>query len=73
MSTEVISQKLGTELESRRKWLINNKLSLHLGKTGTILFGSKRIKVIYNRNSDVFLIITHNCITVLFETLRTEY
>lgn len=28
---EVISQKLGKELESCSKWLINNKLSLHLG------------------------------------------
>lgn len=38
---EVISKKLGMELQSCSKWLIDNKLSLHLGKTGAILFGSK--------------------------------
>ena len=37
-----ISQVLGKELESCSKWLIDNKLSLHLGKTECILFGSKR-------------------------------
>ena len=29
------------ELQSVSQWLIDNKLSLHLGKTETILFGSK--------------------------------
>ena len=38
----VISGRLGQELESRSKWLEDNKLSLHLGKTESILFGSKR-------------------------------
>jgi hypothetical protein len=38
----VISEKLGTVLESCSSWLVDNKLSLHLGKTECILFGSKR-------------------------------
>ena len=40
--TEVIQHRLSKELESIREWLIDNKLSLHLGKTESILFGSKR-------------------------------
>ena len=36
-----IAESLSTELESCRQWLIDNKLSLHLGKTETILFGTK--------------------------------
>ena len=38
----MISERLGQELESCSKWLVDNKLSLHLGKTESILFGSKR-------------------------------
>ena len=38
----VIQQTLSSEIESVREWLIDNKLSLHLGKTESILFGSKR-------------------------------
>ena len=30
-----------TDLQIVGEWLIDNKLSLHLGKTGSILFGSK--------------------------------
>ena len=37
-----IADMLSKELESCRKWLMDNKLSLHLGKTESILFGSKR-------------------------------
>ena len=37
-----IAHKLGKVLESCSDWLIDNKLSLHLGKTECILFGSKR-------------------------------
>ena len=37
-----IAKELSKELESCRQWLIDNKLSLHLGKTEEILFGSKR-------------------------------
>merc|ERR1712055_388294 len=38
----VIADLLSNELKSCRDWLIDNKLSLHLGKTETILFGTKR-------------------------------
>jgi len=37
-----ITDMLSKELESCRKWLMENKLSLHLGKTESILFGSKK-------------------------------
>ena len=37
-----IEQTLSKELESIHEWLTENKLSLHLGKTESILFGSKR-------------------------------
>ena len=37
-----IANNLGKVLESRSDWLVANKLSLHLGKTDCILFGSKR-------------------------------
>ena len=37
-----ISNVLRDNLESCNKWLIENKLSLHMGKTEVILFGSKR-------------------------------
>ena len=37
-----IEDKLSDELESVSEWLSDNKLSLHLGKTEAILFGSKR-------------------------------
>ena len=39
---QVISDKLGLELEMCSKWLVDNKLSLHMGKTECIIFGSKR-------------------------------
>ena len=45
----VIAQTLSEELESCRNWLINNKLSLHLGKTESILFGTKnKLKTVSN-------------------------
>ena len=37
-----IEKTLSDELKSCRQWLIDNKLSLHLGKTEAILFGTKR-------------------------------
>ena len=40
--SQVISDKLGLELEMCGKWLVDNKLSLHMGKTECIIFGSKR-------------------------------
>ena len=36
------SYKNSQKLQNVRKWLIDNKLSLHLGKTKCILFGSKK-------------------------------
>ena len=45
----VISTKLGKEMESCSDWLIDNKLSLHLGKTECIIFGPKRkLKTVNN-------------------------
>ena len=39
---EVMSRKLSSKLESCSKWLVDNKLLLHLGKTECILFDSRR-------------------------------
>ena len=39
---EAVSKSLSSELENCNNWLIDNKLSLHVGKTECILFGSKR-------------------------------
>ena len=39
---DVIELKLRTAIETISDWLVDNKLSLHLGKTESILFGSKR-------------------------------
>ena len=36
-----VENSLQTDLQIVREWLIDNKLSLHLSKTGSILFGSK--------------------------------
>lgn len=36
-----IENKLSNDLNNVSHWLVNNKLSLHLGKTESILFGSK--------------------------------
>ena len=41
-NTQLIKKSISPELQAAREWLINNKLSLHLGKTESILFGSKR-------------------------------
>ena len=35
------SDKLGLELVMCSKWLVDNKLSLHMGKTECVIFGSK--------------------------------
>lgn len=45
----VIANTLGKELESCNNWMIDNKLSLHLGKTEAMIIGSKRkIKKVNN-------------------------
>ena len=37
----IVENVLQTDLQIVSEWLIDNKLSLHLGKTESILFGSK--------------------------------
>ena len=37
---KVIQETLGKELCALSSWLVDNKLSIHLGKTESILFGS---------------------------------
>ena len=37
-----IANHLSHELSMCKKWLVDNKLSLHVGKTECLLFGSKR-------------------------------
>ena len=37
-----IAEELSKELESCQQWLKDNKLSLHLGKTEAMIFGTKR-------------------------------
>ena len=49
---ESIASILSDNLKSCKNWLIDNKLSLHLGKTEAILFGTKR-KLNYNNNFQV--------------------
>ena len=39
---QYVADKPSKELESCRQWLVDNKLSLHLGKTEYVLFGSKK-------------------------------
>ncbi len=47
----VIKNRLGKELESCNTWMINNKLSLHLGKAEIMLVGSKtKLKNVDNFN-----------------------
>ena len=38
-----IEQVLSRELKAVNEWLEENRLSLHIGKTKSILFGSKRV------------------------------
>ena len=39
---QVIADRLSIELSNCKKWLVDNRLSLHIGKTESILFGTKR-------------------------------
>ena len=41
-SVSVIEENLGHELTLLSEWLVDNKLSIHLGKTESIIFGSKK-------------------------------
>ena len=76
---KVIANTLSFELNSCRQWLMDNKLSLHLGKTESILFGSKRKlrkitsfevkcnnEVIQNRHKDL---LSFNCRKTLCSAL----
>ena len=64
---ETISMKLGKALESCSDWLVDNKLSLHLGKTECIMFGpSRKLKAV-----DDFVIHCHGF--VVKSTDRVKY
>ncbi len=39
---EVVSNTLSREMETCKEWLIDNRLSLHVGKTEALLCGTKR-------------------------------
>ena len=39
---QIIADRLSTELSTCKRWLVDNRLSLHVGKTEALLFGSKR-------------------------------
>ena len=41
-SVSVIEETIGHELTFLSEWLVDNKLSIHLGKTENILFGSNK-------------------------------
>ena len=41
-SVDLLSSFLTRQLESCSKWLVDNKLSLHVDKCESIIFGSKR-------------------------------
>lgn len=43
-SRSYIETKLSMDLEVNNAWLVNNKLSLHLLKTESTLFGSRTLK-----------------------------
>ena len=52
-----IEKELSKELQSVSEWLVDNKLSLHLGKTESILFGSKiRLKKGSSLNISIYLV-----------------
>ena len=39
---KLISNRLSSELSNCKRWLVDNHLSLHMGKTECLLFGSQR-------------------------------
>ena len=52
-----IANTLGKVLESCLYWLVDTKLSLHLGKTECILFGPKsKLKAAYSVTMNIFRI-----------------
>ena len=67
---EVISSKLSKMLEQCHDWLVDNKLSLHLGKTESILFGpSRKVKCVgensFNISCHGFKIEMKTCVKYL--------
>ncbi len=60
----VISNTLSQELESCNEWIIDNRLSLHLGKTETILCGTKRKM----RNAEDFEVKYKDCNRICFRS-----
>ena len=56
----IIQERLSMELKAVNEWLIDNKLSLHLGKTESILFSTKRKLV---RHSELIIKCGDNLIT----------
>ena len=42
-SVSDLSRFLSSELESCKNWMVDNRLSLHVGKTESILFGTSRM------------------------------
>ena len=47
--SSIIAERLSIELSACKKWLVDNRLSLHVGKTESILFGSgRRLKGVSN-------------------------
>ena len=61
-----ISEKLGSVLKQCSEWLVDNKLSLHLGKTECILFGPKR-KV---KEGQDFIVTCNNHIIKAFDHVK---
>ena len=41
-NVDKIKEQLGNEVSSLNEWLVDNRLSIHLGETESILFGSKK-------------------------------
>lgn len=52
-SHDRISDKLGKVFVSCSDWLVDNKLSLHIGKTECIIFGSKSKLIKVDELSDL--------------------
>ncbi len=50
---KLIAEKLSIELESCRQWMVDNKLSLHVGKTEAILFGTQRKLKLVNQDFSI--------------------
>ena len=63
---KTIENVLGDNLLCLSNWLINNKLSLHLGKTESILFGTKHM---LSKHSKLAISCGNNAITCTSKTI----